>query len=740
MNTLRKNKKIVFALLAGSSLLSWNGVAYAAEQQAESQSESVQEGGLSDIIVTATRREERLQDIPVAVTAVTGDTLANSGISDVREVMFAVPGFTGGRNFGVLQPSIRGVGSSGNSPGDEANVALYVDGIYQPHANGNIVDFGEVERIEVLRGPQGTLFGRNATGGLVNVITPDPKFTSEVKISGQYSHFDDANEFKLRGYVTAPISSSVAANLSVAYSHSEDYIENLTNGSKFGGAEGFNIRGKVLFEPSSTSEIIVMAGYADQQGGNGNVIAPLNGNTFGNTVAGNILPTRPNEVALTITPDIRIRQFTASLRTKFDFGPLALETSTGYLKDRVEQTSDTDASPILILQNNIDIRTEAFNHEMRFLSQTDGKLKWKVGAYFYDLKARLEELNIVSGIAPDYTTSRTNSLTPDVAVNSQAVFGELTYEIVPGLNLIGGARYTGEKRRFTQYLNGNVLIPERRHSSERLTYRLTGQYQFTDNAQVYVTYSTGFKSGVFNAYGTSLAETAPTRPETIDAIEVGLKADPLPWLRTNISFFDYSYKDLQVVARDTNNINAASYILINAGRAKIRGVDIEVQAALGREFRLSAAGNILDATYKNFPNAQVFFPVPGPTAGSPARGNTAATVDVSGNNMVRAPDYTFTISGDWSHETDSGTFGANVSLFGSGRVYYDFNNRLSQDPYVRLNGQVSWTTPDEKLRFRIFGTNLLNKTIIQQASETPLTDQVTYERPREIGVGVDMKF
>jgi len=148
-------------------------------------SNASQGGGIEDIVVTATRREERLQQIPVTVTAITSRSLAGAGIVDARSLTQVVPGFTGNRTASVIQPVIRGIGSGGVSVGDEPNVATYVDGVYQPDAFSNSLELVEVERVEVLRGPQGTVFGRNATGGLINVITPDPSFTPRARISSR---------------------------------------------------------------------------------------------------------------------------------------------------------------------------------------------------------------------------------------------------------------------------------------------------------------------------------------------------------------------------------------------------------------------------------------------------------------------------------------------------------------------------------------------------------------------------
>lgn len=689
---------------------------------------------LNDIVVTATRREVNLQDVPVAVSAVSDEALASSGTTNVRELTFVVPGFSGGRNFSVLQPSIRGVGSTGNSPADEPNVSIYVDGIYQPSGQGNIVDFAKVDRVEVLRGPQGTLFGRNATGGLVNIITPDPKFTVSGELSSQLSRISGENGVELKGYYTGPITKTVAADLNVRYSSVGGYIKDIASGQDVGDSESFNIRTKLLFEPVSDFKSILTLGFADQRGGNGNIVAPLGGNTSGNLVDGNILPVKPNEVSLTFEPRMSVQQYSAALRNSWDLGAMRVETSSGYVDDKVSMNSDTDASTFYFSHNAPRAYTTAWNHEVRLLSQTDSTLEWIVGAYYFDMDVD-STTAVQNGVGPDYTTFSPLLLEGVLGVNSLAAFGEVTYEVTENLNLVGGVRYTHEERTFEDILNGTSLFPEQSTDNNKTTYRLTAQYFLTPNTNAYFTYSTGFKSGVFNAYSVF---PDPVEPETIEAFELGLKSDPLSWLRTNISIFSYDYDNLQVTARASDSIATSTYRLLNAAKAEIRGLDLEVQASPTANLSLSANGEILDAEYDSFPNAQSFVPLIG--VNGLLAGNTALTVDASGFDMIRAPSYTYSLNATWTHPFSGGELAFNGSLFGSAKVYHDFSNRLMQPAYTRLNAQISWTSGDEDWRLVLFGTNITDETIIQQAVASPVGDTVTYETPREVGIRIQRRF
>ncbi len=691
---------------------------------------------LEEVVVTATRREESLQNVPVTVSAVNEKALENAGATDVRLLTFVVPGFVGNRNFGVLQPTLRGVGSSGNSPGDESNVAVYVDGIYQPHAIGNILEFPVVDRVEVLHGPQGTLFGRNATGGLVNVITPEPKFTNSGLVNLDYGNFHGANDVKVRGFLSGPLSSDVAGNFSVMYFRNDGYIDDVVRGGKLGDGESFNVRGKLLYQPTDRAQAILTVGYAEQNGGNSNIVEPLNGNVFSNSIPGTILAKTPYQAALSFVPKMSVNALTIAFRTKVDLGAFSVETSSGYLKDRVLQYSDTDGSPLVAASNRDEIHSDSQSHEIRFLSSSGGRLTWIGGAYYYHTTEDADVFPSISGRPPTFTTFSAVSLAPKVRVTALAAFAEGTYALTDALKLTVGGRYSSEDRHFTQTLNGAHPFPEQDASAGRWTYRGILQYQFSEHSNVYASYSTGFKSGVYNGYGFS---AAPTLPETIGAIEIGVKSDPLPWLRTNASVFDYDYKNMQVVARAPSALGATSYVLENAANSKIRGVDLEAQALLPYGFSLNASAEYLDAKYKSFPGAQIYTPIILAPGAAPA-GNLLTNADVSGNELPRAPKFTVSLGADWKHEFEKGVLAANLSWYRSAKLYYDFQERLNQPQYDRVNASVSWTMSHPDVKFTAYCHNCTDALIIQQATATTLVDQVTFELPREVGLMIEHRF
>jgi iron complex outermembrane receptor protein len=682
---------------------------------------------MADIVVTATRREERLQDIPVTVTAIAGNSIAESGVREVRTLTQVIPAFNGGRNQNVMQPSIRGVGSSGLSVGDEANVAVYVDGVYQGDPYSTQIDFVEVTRVEVLRGPQGTVFGRNATGGLVNVITPDPSFQTRGRVAARYGRMrENADEYDLRAYITGGVTDNVAADLALLFRKNDGYITDLARGGVLGATQVASIRSKLLVEPWEGARIIFTGAYVDSNDETASQ-QPYQGNSTGAPFAGVILPTEPwtasiNEEAYPVSDYSRLD---LSLRTSFDLGSVSLETTGAYMRTRVHQVADSDASNLRLGETYMHVRAETLTQEVRLLSNGGGPFDWILGAYVYHLEGE-QPVTIINRTTPEQPIVPL-MLLPTAKTMSYSAFAEGTYQLADPLFLTVGARYTTENREFTQSVNGTLLpfgVAEK--SFKKFTYRTALRYELTDSANIYASYGTGFKSGVFNTFATS---SIAVDPETIKAAEIGLKLDPTNWLRTNLSIYRYSYNDLQVTARASNNL----FILQNAANAKIYGGELEVTVIPVEDLNIRAAAAYTNAKYDEFPAAQVFIP-------RPTGGNIVSSADVSGNWLVRTPKYTLNLGTNYAFDAGPGRAHLAANIFHSGKVYYDSLNSLQQDPYTMLSGEIGWTTADERITLRLFASNLTNAKVAQQISPGAQGTYIIYERPRRVGVGAEFRF
>ena len=683
-----------------------------------------------EIIVTATRREASMQEVPVAVTAVSTQALRTSGVEQVRSLNLVVPGFNGGRNQNVMQPSIRGVGSNGTSVGDESNVAVYVDGVYQGDPYSTQVDLVEISRVEVLRGPQGTVFGRNATGGLVNVVTPDPEFNlrGRFKLSGARTR-ENANNFDLTGYITSGLTDTIAADLAVLYRNQSGYAVNLFKGGTVGEKETILVRSKLLFEPSDAATFVLTVGYVDTREETAALAQPFKGNTLGARFAGAIVPDEPWEVSNFTTASgtagvSDYNRLDIALRGRLDLGGVVLESTSSYMKTRVNQNADSDGTNIVLGETDMRVRPDTFTQELRLISDNAAPLEWTAGLYYYELQGE-QPVTIMNRQDPALPLAMTR-MEPEVSTKSYAAFVEGTYEVLPRLSVTLGGRFTTETRKFSQRINGNQIVKDAEKKFDKFTYRVAVQYEASSDLNLYATYGTGFKSGVFNTFSPS---KVAVDPETIKAFEAGIKSDPLPWLRANLATFYYSYGNMQVTARAADN----SFVLQNAAKAKIYGGELELSAEPIDGLNLRSAIAYTHSEYDEFLNAQVFIPRPG-------GGNTVSSVDASGNQLIRTPEFTLSLGGRYSFDALEGKAFIGGSVFHSSTVYYDYLNTFGQDSYELVTGEIGWTSPDDDLTFRIFAKNLTNAAVAQQISPGPLGAYIIYERPREVGASVEIKF
>lgn len=698
--------------------------------------------GISDIIVTATRREERLQRIPVTVTAMSALGLSNAGITDARSLTQAVPSLNFGRSGFIALPSIRGVGSNGISNGDEANVAIYVDGVYQADSFTAFTEFVQVDRVEVLRGPQGTVFGRNATGGLINTITPDPKFDFKGTVSGSVGRTrENAGVYNLRGYLTGPLKETLAADLAVMVRRNDSYITDLLHGGAEGKENVVDVRSKLLFEPSGKARMILTGEYIRQR--SNAVIYEALQNIQASAYPGYIARTGPWQTSDDFLPRYDYDKYSTSLRTTFDLGAVAFETTGSYQHSHVHYTQDQDVSNLVIATANPLATTEALSQEIRLLSSGNGRFTWLIGGYAFHLTS---DGVLTFGNAPNDAAGRPipgtlNYLpvSPKVGTTSLASFAEGTLQVTEPLYVTVGARYTTEKRTFEQGLivGGvrRVTIPELKKKFDKATYKIAIRYQITPSTNLYGSYGTGFKSGVFNV--TTLAITpsnsGSVNPEGIKSAEIGIKSDITHGVRLNISAYHYLYNNLQVSTRAPDG----TFPLQNAAQAKIYGGEVELTVLPVPDLTLSGSVAYTHARYSDFPQAQCYRPALPNEASFP--GNTTLACDAKGNTLFRAPDWTFNFAPQYRISVGSGEVMLGGNVFHSSRVFYDFANFYSQKPYTLVNGQALYRTPGN-LEFSLKVQNMLNQAVAQQIRVSNRSVDALLERPRTVILGIKYDF
>jgi iron complex outermembrane recepter protein len=672
---------------------------------------------LEEIVVTAQRRAENLQDVPISVTALSGETLNNAGVQSTLELRFAVPGMVFHDNGAGAHARIRGIGTSTNGPSYEDPIAFYVDGIYYGNNAGTTFPLTAVDRIEVLKGPQGTLFGRNATGGLINIITRDPAEEVEGELSGSYGNY---GKWSIDGYAGGPLGQNIRANLSFrAAGQGDGYGTNLFNGQDIRKVKRDNIlRGTLLFTPSDDTELRLSADYSDVAN-NLFVYRAFRGAGGG----GLINVGGPQDANVDYPSNYELKGGGVSARATKRFDAFTLVGLAGYRSNKKVVTFDLDASPL----SQVHVKNGEYNRnwslELQIQSPSESKVSWVGGLYHFDYEGgwRPNQTRAFGNIT-GYNLSEMNTV-------SSAVFGQVTYPITDALHITGGARYTWEERDQSG-TSISARFPKRTVDFERATWRLAIDYDISDDLMVYASYNTGFKSGGFN---NGNFVDAPFSPETVTSYEAGVKSELFDHrLRLNGSVFYYEYNNLQVSTIINNAV-----VIRNGPAASARGAELDATAVITDKLELNGGVAWIDTKYEDFSNGICdFYTPPGP----PTR---VTGCNLTGNEFDRTPKFAATASLTYTTPLASGELKLNGAVSYNGGYYLTVSNvsSLEQDAYVLVNASARYTTGDERYWIEAFGTNLTDEDYI--ATMFPVTGRSLpsfFGEPRLYGVRVGVKY
>jgi iron complex outermembrane receptor protein len=731
-------RKLIFAATASAIAL---GAAAAAEAQTAAQAAPT---ALQEVVVTAQRRQENLQNVPMAVSSLNADTLTEKGIVNYQDLTTAVPGLLYSRSTNFNQPTIRGVGTRSANSGDEPNIATYIDGVYQPDSISSLQELSSIERVEVLKGPQGTLYGRNATGGAINIVTKEPTFTPHFDAAGTYGRF---NYKKFAGSASGPLVGDwLAGSLAVTAFADDGYIHNEFNGETQGKASGTVVRAKLLAKPTDDLRFELNGLYTH---GINNVLISsyaLNGNSsvrpLVNRTALNpqglpldrLIGTEPWTTATGVLPKASVIQKMVDGHFSYDMkwatlsGLVARGSTTG------RNYSLTDASALLLSQTQYFSTTNYWDEELVLTSPGDQRVTWIAGVQGFQGRSNFEPL-VSTG-----RNTTTGAFTPVVILYGQntrswAGFAEATWNVFDKLYLTGGLRYSwDEKFAFNQ--TGNLANPgpylSNKHSWDNLAPRAVLRYEFAPNSNVYASFSEAYKSGTFSASSAS-GVANPVGPEKIKSYEIGLKTNAGPRVRFDLAAFMYDYKDLQVSALSV--INGASLILVqNAGEVKAHGAEATLDWLATDDLSFDAGLSLLHTDIGDFPNASLPMPV-----AAPLSGNANAVVNVNGNELIRSPSWTFNIGAHYKHDFNVGRIEANIAAFFSDKYYADLANRVAQPSYKVVNASVTWRAP-QRYYVTVFGENLTNEVYAIGHIISAFGDETQAAKPRWFGFTIGYEY
>lgn len=723
------------ALKVGVAMIAMIGGSAAAKAQ------QLQPNEISDIVVTAQRRSERLLDVPLSIVSQTGDQLARSGVGDVKDLSYVVPGVKVDAATNYVQPAIRGVSSSVAGPNTEAPIAFYLDGVFQPNQLANSFSFFDVDRIEVAKGPQGTLFGRNATGGAISINTKSPSFTPSGKFALGYGNF---NRFTANAFVTGPIAGDVlAASLAASYERRDSYDYDIARRLRPYGLKTYSLRGKLLFTPVDGVRLTLIGFHEYRFDSDAASGVAYRRNTTAAVDPLAIIATRPHTISFDLDSFSQIKRDAVTLRGEFDIGPGTLSTVSAYQKidGRVEFDADRTNSATAGYAYRYRQPDKMHTEEISYASDKLGQFSFVLGAYYFKDNNRFDNNRIVTSQNPA-TDFYLSTSTPQKAY---AGFGEINFDATDRLTVIGGIRYSWERRAIqgkasvgTPNLDSTPNRPGPVVTEKAWTPRASVRYELTERTNVYFTYSQGFKSG--GAAGTSFLSPPSAwpsfiyRPEKITAYELGLKSSPTPTLSLDMAGYLYDYTDLQVQSQTTEGLSRVT----NAATARIYGFDVGATWRATPALTLTAGGSVLHARYGTFLNQIVLRPLP-PVNGQPIGNGNVTVPDSSGNIMPRAPSLSLSLVADYRKETSIGVVDFNLSGSYSSRVYFDSDERLSQPGYFLANGRVGWRPTDSRFRLELWMKNIFNKDYINSTS-VQATDIVGYGPQRTFGATVGFEF
>ena len=709
--------------------------------------------GLSDIIVTGSRTgAASVQRVPIAITAFSADRLDGSQVLNIKDLVQLTPSLNVAQVTASAVVYMRGIGSSNVFGGSDPSVTTQLDGVYIARAFGQFQDFVDVERLEVLRGPQGTLYGRNAIGGTINIISrkPDDELTGKAQVS--YGNYD---AFTGQFFVAGPlVEGKVQASLAGSYVRRDDYFDNVVAGRP--GTQHANrggLRGQLRIVAADNVELITRADWSkgnERFDSYDHLLvqyrpAGANPTPLANSIVGDF-----HRVALNSPQFNRTKFWGLAQEVNVDLSSsLTLKSLTAYRRSSYDLRVDSDGTELLGAEAGQAETSRQFSQEFNLTYNSD-RFNGVLGLfYFHDRTSTdLFANNYASPSLPAAAAFRI-ATTPDSITSSVAAFAQGTFKLTPELGITAGIRYTRDKKRIEQNFNrisfatgastpGFPFVFDLSRSFDAFTPKVGVDYQVTPDILAYASVTRGFKSGGTSIFANTVADLS-FEPETIWAYEGGLKSELLDRrLRVNLSFFRYDYKDLQV-----QSLVAPGVVAIrNAADARITGGEVEITAKPVRALTLTANYALLDAEYRAFGNASVPNQLV-PFVTGDSRFNAATrTYNASGNRLNAAPKGQ--LSGSATLNVDLA--GGNVFLRGEyyyqSRVFYDASNApiFSQRPYDLVNASVGWTSADRDWTLQVIGKNLADKQYLITIAANGLVPAGLAGAPRTVAVQLTKNF
>lgn len=672
---------------------------------------------LEEVVVTARKRVETLQDVPISITTMGEEQLQRLGAVSLKDIRHVVPSMHY-QDRGALQTelTIRGVGGDARNIGIESGVGMYVDGVYAGRTSSYNIDLADIQQIEVLRGPQGTLFGKNTTGGALNIITEKPSDAFIAKGQASYGNY---NALRLKGSLNGALTDSLFGKVVLASWDRDGYLDNLYDGSELQGEDRKSARLQLRYLATDRLEFNFSADFThddqkailNQLGSDAGFGAPFyNRDRFKvNTDQRNSI--ERDMYGLSLTADYA-----------FDSG-FQFTSITAFRDTDITVHSDIDQTPVDIFRSGpFTDDGEQLSQEFRLASPGGERIDYVAGLYFYWQDAAASRQIFASGTPLFFTDG-------PVDTTAYAAFANVNFNLSEAFTLTTGLRFTDEEKEgeYSQYSEVSPAfikdIPDLETSSNEMSWTVSGNYKWSEEVSTYLSASRGFKSGGFNV--DPLATPAPLTadditfdPEFVTTYELGFKADLFDNLaRVSGAVFYSDYEDRQVSQFETVG-GIPTVITRNAGESEIEGAEFEFNFAPSDKWLLYGSVSYLDGKYTSFPGA------------------TTGGADYTGNTTEKTPRWSVNLGGEYRHPVAGGELSIAPQYSYAGLTYLQPDNGAFnvEAGYGLVNLRIGYRTLNDRYAVYLWGKNLSDSDYKEFTRQFQGSDQVLWGEPRTYGV------
>ncbi len=753
-SSIRKPERTIF--LGGAAAIGmllaagmWPGAAMAATDTPAPDQATAGDVQVEQVIVTARKYAEHAQDVPIALTALDGETLRDSEHLRVEDLSQYVPS----TNIVIPSPhqtnfTIRGIGSNPANDGLEQSTGIFIDGVYLGRPGMSAYDLIDINQIEVLRGPQGTLYGKNTTAGTVNISTMLPSFTAGFMGQATYGNY---NYRQFQASVTGPLSDTLAGRLTAYDTQRDGTITDEFNGQKLASVAREGLRGQLLYQPTERLSVRFIAEYGFEDDSNGVTLINSLGATpaafqkdlaaAGGSVIVDPNGTKSNDNDPTI---IKTRQYAASAEVNWDMGPMTLTSITAYRNWFYYSMSDVDGSNVSVLNAGYNLHQAQFSEELRVATPADKPINVVAGLYYFQQNVSVDQFTAYGKEAAAYLSGVPDSLLPIYSAfspslkallaynnsrwdiyatphtHSYAGFAQANWHITPDWQLTAGFRETFEDKHET-VSRPNPISTTTGLASPALAYNtypatpvsvsdaapsglVTLSYKFTPFVMAYATFSHGEKAGGVNASipGPLGIDSLKVKPEVANDYEIGIKSDLFDdRLQLNVNGFYTEIDDYQATYITTPPGGGSSVVILtNVGEVRTQGVELEATAVPIAGLNLNSTISYDDAVYASYPNG----PCPAEVTGQ-------VSCNLTGKPVAGAPKWIANVGASYEHALTgnlTGFAGAEYSWRSSYYGYLDDSAYNKTGDYGIVNAHLDVRT-DAGIELSIWGKNLTDK-------------------------------